>query len=486
MERHVGNIIEQTDSYKVSHFRQYPPGTQYVHSYLEARGHGSENEWEDYPNVTFFGLQYILDTFLSRPVTRDDIENAAESFAGHFMSSEMFNRAGWEHILREHGGHLPLRIRAVPEGVAVPVSNVLMTVENTDPAVPWLTNYVETRLMQVWYPTTVATLSRYCRQTILRYLEKTGDRSLIDFKLHDFGYRGATSMESAGIGGLAHLVNFKGTDTMHALRLARDHYGETMAGFSIPAAEHSTITSWGQEHEVDAYRNMLHQYPTGLVAVVSDSYDIYHACEALWGGVLRDEVLKRDGTLVVRPDSGYSPEVVLKCLAILGEKFGTTTNSKGYRVLDPHVRLIQGDGVTPDMIREVLHQMEQWGWSADNVAFGMGGALLQKVNRDTCSFAFKASNIVVDGQSRPVFKKPATMSAKQSKPGRLTLVWCPSRTATTNYSTVDGEFQTVTLDDPRAGGRFDVMQTVYENGDRFNTTTLAEVRYRSQYQKWKL
>lgn len=451
------NLLLQTDSYKVTHFKQYPQGSQYVHSYLESRGAAH------YRGTLFFGLQYYLHKVLANPITREDIEEAAEFFTAHF-GSEVFNREGWEHILARHDGFLPVRVRAVPEGMFVPCSNVLMTVENTDPMVPWLTNYIETRLMQVWYPITVATLSFYCKQAILRRLIKTGNPTLIDFKLHDFGYRGSTSEESAAIGGLAHLVNFKGTDTLAALRLARNWYREPMAGFSIPAAEHSTITSWGQENEVEAFRNMLRQYPTGLVAVVSDSYDIYAACEHLWGEVLRDEVMQREGTLVIRPDSGHPPIVVLKCLNILGEKFGYTTNQQGFKVLDPHVRLIQGDGVDPDMIEEVLDLAAINGWSADNIAFGMGGGLLQKVNRDTCSFAFKASNIVINGESHEVHKKPTTMTSKQSKPGRLTLADTPLG------------LQTLNADRGIPQGCKELMETVYLDGRIMRSTTLSAVR----------
>lgn len=447
------NIILDTDSYKVSHYRQYPKGAQYLHSYLEARG-------GEYENVVFFGaLRYYLSTLLGvgatteRPVSLDAINEAEEMFAAHFGDTTMFNRTGWEYILRKYNGFLPLRIRTVAEGTIVPVSNVLMTVENTDPNVPWLTNYVETRLMQMWYPITVATLSFHCRRIILAALEQSGDPDGIDFKLHDFGYRGSTSQESAMLGGLAHLINFKGTDTMAALMAAKRYYNCPMAGFSIPAAEHSTITSWGQEHEVDAYRNMLRQYPTGLVAVVSDSYDIYAACEKLWGEVLRDEVLGRFGTLVVRPDSGYPPDVVVKCLEILGSKFGYMTNQKGYKVLNPHVRLIQGDGCTPKMIATILDRMMGQGWSADNVAFGMGGALLQGVTRDTCQFAFKASNIVVNDVSMPVHKNPATMRSKRSKPGRLSLFHNPHENA---YRTVDIDNDTL------REGEIDVMDAVYD------------------------
>ena len=203
----------------------------------------------------------------------------------------------------------------------MPTHNVLMTVENTDPVCFWLTNWLETLLVHAWYPSTVATQSREMKRILLRYLEATGDPGLIDFKLHDFGCRGVSSLESAGIGGAAHLVNFLGTDNLPALELLAETYGAECGGFSLPASEHSTITSWGEAHELDAMRNMLAQYPDGLVACVSDSYDVYRACAEYWGGALREAVLARPGTLVIRPDSGDPASVVCRVLDILGDAF---------------------------------------------------------------------------------------------------------------------------------------------------------------------
>jgi nicotinamide phosphoribosyltransferase len=302
----LDNICCLTDSYKISHYKQYPPRSQHVYSYFESRS-GST-----YPETVFFGLQYFLRRYLAGSVvTQEKIDAADRLFAQHF-GAPVFNRTGWEHILHRHGGRLPVEIKAVPEGTVVPESNVLMTIENTDPAVYWLTNWLETLLVQVWYPSTVATQSRAMKRVILDALKRTGDPSLIPFKLHDFGFRGVTCPEQAALGGAAHLVNFQGTDTVAGLLLAREIYDCEMAGFSIPAAEHSTITSWGEQHEVDAMRNMLVQYPTGLVACVSDSFDIFRACSEYWGKLLKTEVLARDGTLVVRPDSGDPPPVVVK------------------------------------------------------------------------------------------------------------------------------------------------------------------------------
>ena len=202
---------------------------------------------------------------MGQVVRPEHLDEAEAVFREHFFGDpSLFNRAGWQHILDKHDGRLPVRIRAVPEGTVVPTSNVLMTIENTDPACYWLTNYLETMLVQVWYPCTVATQSRSMKQVIADYLQRTGDMSGLPFKLHDFGFRGVSSVETAAIGGAAHLVNFTGTDNIAGVMMARNYYGAAMPGFSIPAAEHSTITSWGRDREVDAYANMLEAFPQGL------------------------------------------------------------------------------------------------------------------------------------------------------------------------------------------------------------------------------
>ena len=245
----------------------------------------------------------------------------------------------------------------------------------------------------------------------------------IPFKVHDFGSRGVSSQETAAIGGAAHLVNFLGSDTMASLLLHRKFYNCEMAGFSIPAAEHSTITAWGRENEIEAYRNMLQNFakPNATVAVVSDSWNIYNAVEKIWGEQLKQEVIDSGATIVIRPDSGEPIEVVSKVAHLLAEKFGTTTNSKGYKVLK-NVRIIQGDGVNEQSIHQILQRLKDEGFSASNIAFGIGGSLLQKINRDTLKFAYKCSAIVVGGELREVYKQPITDSGKNSKRGRLDLI----------------------------------------------------------------
>jgi len=258
------------------------------------------------------------------------------------------------------------------------------------------------------------------KQGINKFLEKTGDPEGLPFKLHDFGYRGASSEETASIGGAAHLVNFMGTDTIAGIRYAREFYEATMPGHSIPAAEHSTITSWGKSHEADAFSNILTQYGSGpYVAVVSDSYDIHNACKHIWGESLKEAVLDFPGTVMVRLDSGDPEETAMRAVSELGERFGYTENKKGFKVLDPHIRIIQADGVNSKSVMSILHRFAVGGWSADNISFGMGSSLIQDVTRDDLNFAFKCSSIIVNGEERSVLKSPVGQPMKKSKAGRF-------------------------------------------------------------------
>jgi len=409
------NLILATDSYKFSHWVQMPTGTESAFFYVESRG-------GKYDETVFFGLQYYIKEYLSKPITQEDIEEAANFTKMHGVP---FNREGWEYILNAHKGFLPLRIRAVPEGTRVPTHNVLMTIESTDPKCYWLPSYMETLLLKVWYPTTIASRSYKIKQLILSALEKSSDdpKAEIGFKLHSFGYRGVSSEESAGIGGAAELISFLGSDTVMGIRFANHYYNCDMAGFSIPAMEHSTVTSFGKDHEVEAYRNMLNHFakPGSLVACVSDSYDLWHCISQYWGKELKEQVIKSGATVIVRPDSGNPPIVVLKTLQLLDESYGHTVNSKGYKVLN-YVRVIQGDGINEDSIKEILDVALTHGYSATNLAFGMGGGMLSDLTRDTNRFAMKCSSVRINGVEIDVSKNPITDPGKASKAGRLDLV----------------------------------------------------------------
>lgn len=412
----MGNFLLNTDSYKLSHWKQYPPTTQQISSYVEARK-GDE--------IVFFGLQYFLQKYMKN-VYPEHIEEAKEIAEIH---GEPFNKEGWQNLLKKYGCQtLPVYIEALPEGTVVKAGIPQVQIWNTDPEFYWLTSYIETAMLRsVWYPSSVATLSRKIKLLMKKYLDQTAETDdALPFMLHDFGARGATSYEAANLAGAAHLINFRGTDTVSSIPFIKRWYGyDEMPGFSVPAAEHSTITAWGDGNEEAAYRNMIETFggPGKIYSVVSDSYDYYNAIENIWGESLRELVRNKGGKLVVRPDSGYTPQIVADTLQILGEKFGYTTNKKGYKVLSPEVGILQGDGVDYDMISKVLAFITIRGWSAENVVFGMGGALHQKVNRDTYSYAMKANAINHGDGWKDVYKKPKTDCGKASKAGRQAVVY---------------------------------------------------------------
>lgn len=452
----LSNILD-SDSYKFSQPVQYPDCMTNMFSYFESRG-------GKYPKTLFFGLQYYINRFLSNPITVDDVIEAERFAKAHGVP---FPRDGWMRIAEKHSGFLPLKIMAVPEGSVVPVGNILFSIESTDREIPWIVSWMETMFVRMWYPITVATVSYYIKKEIKTYLEETCDNpeSELLFKLHDFGSRGVSSQESAAIGGAAHLVNFRGSDTVAGVYLANKYYGCDMSGFSIPASEHSTMSMYGRDNEVGAYRNMIDQFGSGpIFACVSDTWDIYNAAENIWGGELKEEVKKMNATLVVRPDSGDPIEVVVDTVKTLARKFGTKTNSKGYKVLNK-VRVIQGDGIEPEDITYILSALKSEKFSAENVAFGMGGGLLQKINRDTQKFAFKCSSAVINGERRDVFKEPVTDRVKKSKRGVLDLrIQRDNQVLTTAHN----------------DGGPSVMQVVYYDSVKHNETTMDEIRERSQ------
>lgn len=468
------NLALMTDSYKASHYKQYPKGTTKVFSYFESRQTDTD--------ITFFGLQAILKKYFEgRVITEEKVEEAKEFFDAHFGREDSFNYEGWMRIAKEFDGKLPLKIRAVPEGTTVPGRNVLFTVENTHDDFYWLTNYMETLLCQVWYPTTVATNSRMIREILEEYNKETSDSDAVEvtnFQCHDFGYRGVSSVETAGLGAAAHLLWFLGTDTLRGIEVARKFYDEQIAGFSIPASEHSTMTVWLEE--VDAMENMLDQYPDGMVACVSDSYDIMRAINEYWGIELKEKILNRDGRLVVRPDSGDPIKSTENVIKALWDNFGGEVNSKGYKVLHPNIRMIQGDGIDREMIKEILENFKELEFSSENIAFGSGGGLLQRHDRDTFRFAFKASLAIVNGEVRDVRKSPKAFnsegeyveSPKYSKAGRLELYRNPAKDM--EYFTHDDR-EPLPLDLPK------VMNTVFENGELKNEQTFEEIRNRTMF-----
>lgn len=472
------NPILATDSYKLSHAFAYPTNVVGMFSYIEAR--------VDKRNIVIpFGLQMWLKKFMLLPINLEDIDEA-ETLAK--LHGEPFDRTPWEYIYTKYNGYWPVTIRAVPEGTPVPSGQVIVTIECTDPNVFWVSSYLETALQRaVWYPTTIASMDYDIKKDIKHFYTISGaDMSLLPFALHDFGARGVSSSESAEIGGAAHLVSFMGSDNIEGIRAANYYYGEEMSGFSVPATEHSVECAYGSsyENEVTYLSETIKRLgkPGGIVSIVLDGYDVYRAAVILCTE-LKEQVIASGCKVVFRPDSGDMMEVVPRILAIQAAAFGTVTNTKGYKKIN-NVGIIQGDGVDHMSIKSLLGKVLALGYSADNVIFGSGGSLLQKVNRDTYKFAQKASALLVNVPTvvgahggvfkkvwQPISKNPITDPGKKSKAGRLTLI--RSKTTGELSSALVGQFDNSQFDD--------MMVVVYNNGMICNKTTLKEIRERAAF-----
>jgi nicotinamide phosphoribosyltransferase len=458
-------MMFNTDSYNSSHFQMFPPGTTEISGYIEARNNS------EFQNISFFGLQYFIKKYLMEPdLSNMDVHAAKMRWWSH---GEPFPRKGWQKI--KELGYYPIEIQAVPEGSWVPKGNVLIQIRNTDPDCYWLPTWLETQLVQIWYPIAVATQSKQTKAMLRSYLENTGCENIegvLPFMEHDFGYRGCSCYEQASIGGAAHLTNFKGTDTFPALDLIKDYYNCEMAGYSIPASNHAVITSWGKENEENAFENVLNHFliKDGVVACVSDSYDFYKALDT-WGTRFKDRIMNSGGRLVIRPDSGTAETVTLKGLLKLLDYFGYTTTRTGHKLLPSCVRMIWGDGINPKTIDSVLYNLDSYNIAAENMVFGMGSALLQEVKRDQASIAFKVNERVTNGIRYPVNKEPVTGKGKASKAGRQALVNC------------DG--YTFTLPETQLEGRKNLLRTVFKDGKLLIDDDFETIRTRTDQNKFE-
>lgn len=474
-------VIFLTDYYKHSHSQMYFPGTKRISSYGESRG--SSLPFAD--STVFFGMQYFISEYLlGQVINMQDIDLMDEMCEDVFGNKNVFNREMWVHIVEKYDGHLPLTIRAVREGTKVPVKNVLFDITCHDEKCVSLTNFVETLLQNIWYPTTVSTLSYYIKQLVKEYWNETVDdenHGGIPFVLNDFGARGVSSPEEAMLGGMGHLINFMGSDNVPAHWASKMYYkaekGKTVG--TVPATEHSVMTLLGKEGEVKVYAHCMNVYPTGLLSMVSDGFSIINAVKNIFGNELHDKVVNREGTIVIRLDSGNPKATIITVLNILFEKFGFTVNSKGYKVLPPYIRIMQADGVDYYSINEIYLMLSNKKISAENIVFGMGGALLRKVNRDTFKFAVKCSYAMItdeNGNTKEidVQKSPEEIdenfevhqSFKKSKSGLLKLI------------KFENEYMTVRQDDLKTIDYTDELITVFENGKLMNFQTFEEIKAR--------
>ncbi|KAL4856811.1 Nicotinamide phosphoribosyltransferase [Chlorella vulgaris] len=413
-------IAVLTDSYKTTHYLQYPASTKMV-AYGEFR-QGYDKDSTD-TRAVFYGLRYVLENYVARRWTAKDVEMADCFFATHMApgyTAFPYPRDIFLKFIAENDGYMPVRLQALPEGTCINAHVPIFQITAEGEYAP-LCTYMETLLTQVWYPTTVATLSRRCKELIAAAFDQSVDSGraspLLNSRLHDFGFRGCTCVEQSVLGGVAHLLNFDGTDTLSAAYYAQFALnGGKPVGQSIPATEHSVMTSWPTERA--AISNMIDHFGGGLFATVMDSYDYQRALDEVVPAVAAQKNAK-GGFWVLRPDSGDPTEAVLAGVRGADAAFGSDVNAKGFKVLRG-CGVIQGDGIDYHNIKAILDALLAAGYSAECVAFGMGGGLLQRVNRDTLSLATKLSHIVyLDGTAVDTIKAPKSGPEKSSLPGML-------------------------------------------------------------------
>lgn len=464
------NIAADTDIYKLCHWLFRKPGTDYMYSYGESRG-------GMFDKILWFGLQaMILEHLAGVVVTKEKVQEAYVEALQAFGTNAYFNTDLWARIIDVHGGKLPVRIRALPEGSAVNVSQPPFTIEATDPECIEIVQPLETLMMHVWYTCTIATNSRMIKDGIMSYLEETGTPELIDYMCHDFGYRGVTCQEQAGLGGMSHLINFVGSDTTVANRYAKAYYGDLPEGRlrSVAATEHSIATQHGLtlEEEIQYVLFCLSKVPDDAVlSLVMDSKNSFRFARKVMSDTRVMEAVKaRTGRTVLRPDSGNPVEVVLRVLDILASVYGYTYNDKTYKVLNHNVGLLQGDGMERETIFALYEALKINKWSADNLIVGSGGGLLQKGwNRDTSKWAIKLSYAEENGQPVVVQKDPATQAMKKSKGGMFKMT--PTFNLEKPYSLHTFESREAYEKDSYV----DALEVVFENGEMKRHQTFPEI-----------
>jgi nicotinamide phosphoribosyltransferase len=486
MSTKPNNILLTCDAYKLDQNAQYVPNCTKVYSYMLARSN------KTFDKTVFFGLQYYLQKYLTQPITKQNVKEFLSVRKNIFGQEPPKGMVEKFDKLAELN-YWPIHIKAVPEGSVVGVKNVLMTITNTLPEFYWTVGFLETLLLKTWYPITVATTSYEYKKVVDKYFDETVDNELYNLKqfmVHDFGYRGDTSEESAVLSGMAHLTSFTGSDTICAYRGIMDHYtniyNKNRTNFMgcVPASEHSVMCSYGRENELDAFKHMLKIYPEGIVSIVSDTYNIWNVMTN-FAKELKPDILSRNGKIVFRPDSG-NPEYIIcgdpevqkthpnspvakGCIRLLDEMFGSTINSKGYKELNPKVGLIYGDGMYLERYKTVLERLKTMGYAASNLVIGVGG-ILRYHSRDTMGFALKATKVEVDGVEKSIMKDPITDSGKKSHKGYLYL----------NYDNDKREYYT--LDDVTKEMETEgILETVYKDGLVYSNEDLNLIRTRIMY-----
>ncbi|MCB9188321.1 MAG: nicotinate phosphoribosyltransferase [Flavobacteriales bacterium] len=479
------NTLHLTDGYKVDHRNQYPEGTELVYSNWTPR----KSRVEGVDKVIFFGLQYFIKKYVIEEFHRGFFDKPKAEVVAEYKR-RITNYLGpdaitYEHVEQLHDlGYLPVEFKALPEGIQVPIRVPMFTVVNTKPEFFWLTNFMETLLSCVmWLPCTSATTAFQYRNLLNRYAIMTGgDMELVQWQGHDFSFRGMAGVEAAMMSGAGHLLSFSGTDTIPAIDFLEQYYNadsdKELVGGSVPATEHSVMCMGTEDGEINTFKRLIKEvYPAGIVSIVSDTWDYWEVVTSFIPQ-LKEDVLARDGKVVIRPDSG--DPVLIICgdpsaaagspeykgsVECLWETFGGSVSDKGYKLLDPHIGLIYGDSITLERCLEICKRLEAKGFASTNVVFGIGSYTYQYVTRDTFGFAMKATYGEVNGQGREIFKNPKTDDGTKKSAKGLVRV-------DGDGVHVTGWSDQATKEEEKGG----MLQTVYKDGKLIKDWKLSEIR----------
>lgn len=471
------NIITLTDSYKFGHWKMFEnkdkeKQVEGISSYFESRN-GAQ-----FPTTVSFGLQGLAKEHLvGKVVTQEKLDRAMDLSGAHLGNRRALNYRMWKHIIDNYDGRLPVEMWSIPEGTEVEESNALTIVKCEDKIVAPLVNHLETVLTNVWYPSSVATLSKYIKKDLITWGEKTCDNlNHIPYQVHDFAMRSVKSPEAGGFGGSGHLLNFLGTDTVSAIEYLNQYYNSGYEGvaYSVFATEHNTMMYLGPEGEEYLVGKALDENPTDIVSIVADTFNIYNFVENIVGKTYKQRILDREGVFVVRPDSvtpdhPTKKEITLWILEQLWKDFGGHENTKGYRVLNDKIRVLYGDGLTQAEINEILDYVAKAGFASCNLVFGLGSGLLDKsLHRDTQRFAYKSSAMKINGEWVGVAKNPLG-SNKRSKKGLLKVV------------KTDEGYKTLTQYNEGFDKAKCELVKVFSNGKLTKDYTLQEIRENAEF-----
>lgn len=484
------NPLLLTDGYKTGHHLMYPKGTTLVYSNFTPRSNKHAPKGCD--KVVSFGQQMVMmqiheafdKEFFSRP--KDEVISEMKTELSLYLNTDY----DVSHFEKLHDlGYLPIHVKIIPEGNMVGIKVPVLTIYNTHPDFYWITNYLETIISNLlWKPMTSATIAAQYRKVLTKWQEKTDKEKawFIDWQAHDFSMRGLDSVEACVSSGLGHAISFSGSDSLPVIHGARKFYGaEGMVVGSVNATEHSVMCAGGEEDEVETFNRLLNTFSTGILSVVSDTWDLWKVCTH-HVSILKEKIMSRDGKLVIRPDSGNPADIVCGyntaeileyhdydanhpsykgVVELLWDVFGGTVNDQGYKVLDSHIGVIYGDSITLDRAEEICKRLASKGFASTNIVFGVGSFTYQYNTRDTFGFAMKATYVELDGKGREIFKNPITDDGtKKSATGLLQV--------TKNY---DGDYLLV----DRVSWGYEVnseLKTLYKDGSFTYLATLEEIR----------